>query len=506
MVEKPNSHLTSGRLLARNTIWNLVGQILPMGVAVLAIPVLIRGIGVPRFGVLSLAWILIGYFSLFDLGMGRALTKLVADRLGRNDEEIPPLVWTSLLLLLALGGLGGTVVTVLAHWLVFQVLNIPPELRAETLNSFRLLALSLPLVTVTSGLRGVLEAQQRFRILNAIRIPMSMFTFVGPLLVLPFSRGLTAIIAVLVVGRLAAGVAHLAACFYAMPALRRNRTVRSALVLPVLRMGGWMTVSNLVSPLMTYLDRFLIGSMLTLSAVAYYTVPYDFLSRLFVIPGAFVGVLFPAFAVTLGQDGNRAELLLSRGVKYIFLAMFPILLAIITLAPEGLRLWLGPTFAANSSAALRLLAAGVFVNCMSLVPFSLVQGFGRPDITAKLHMVELPIYLLGLWLLVRSYGIQGAALAWAARVSLDAVLLFGFAHRLLPHKPRFLTKLVTAVAGALLLFYLASLVNGLPGKFALLGIAAVAFGVVVWFWMLSGGERAFLLRPKINSTSAYTNV
>ena len=45
MVEKTNSHLTSGRLLARNTIWNLLGQVLPMTVGIVAIPVIIRVIG-----------------------------------------------------------------------------------------------------------------------------------------------------------------------------------------------------------------------------------------------------------------------------------------------------------------------------------------------------------------------------------------------------------------------------------------------------------------------------
>src|SRR5215470_14965347 len=96
--------LTSGRLLARNTIWNLLGQTLPMAVGLVTIPLLVRGMGAERFGVLSLAWIVVGYFSLFDLGIGRALTKLVADKLAINDEQsIPPLVWTSLLLLLLLG-------------------------------------------------------------------------------------------------------------------------------------------------------------------------------------------------------------------------------------------------------------------------------------------------------------------------------------------------------------------------------------------------------------------
>ena len=81
-----NRDLTSGRLLAQNTVWNLLGQILPMVVAIATIPIIVRELGVERFGVLSLVWVVVGYFSLFDLGIGRALTKFVSDKLGTNKE------------------------------------------------------------------------------------------------------------------------------------------------------------------------------------------------------------------------------------------------------------------------------------------------------------------------------------------------------------------------------------------------------------------------------------
>src|SRR5579864_2465549 len=198
-----NSHLTSGGLLARNTAWNLVGQILPMLVGILTIPVIISAMGVDRFGVLSLAWVVVGYFSLFDLGIGRALTKLVADKLGANDERsIAPLAWTSLLLMFVLGTLGAVVTLFVSPLLVHRLLRIPPALQSETLHAFYLLAVSIPIVTVTAGFRGILEALQRFRIVNLIRLPMSIFSFAGPLVVFPFSHSLVPVIAVLVIGRL----------------------------------------------------------------------------------------------------------------------------------------------------------------------------------------------------------------------------------------------------------------------------------------------------------------
>ena len=107
-----NGHLTSGRLLARNTVWNLLGSGTPMLVAVFCIPILIQGLGKDRFGVLTLAWALIGYASLFDLGLGRALTQLVARKLGAGEErEIPSLAWMSLVFMTLLGVVGTATVS-----------------------------------------------------------------------------------------------------------------------------------------------------------------------------------------------------------------------------------------------------------------------------------------------------------------------------------------------------------------------------------------------------------
>src|SRR5262249_47873807 len=264
----PSLHLTSGRLLARNTLWNLLGLLLPMAVGVLAVPPLVRGLGVPRFGILSLAWIVIGYFSLFDLGIGRALTKLVADKLGSNEQaSIPPLVWTSLLLMLILGAAGSVIALGFSRWLVYRALKVPLELQTETLRSFYLLAGSIPLVTITSGLRGVLEAQQRFRVVTLIRIPMSVFSFLGPLLVLPFSRNLVPVVLVLIAGRLVACFAHLLACFRGMPGLRHVSFERSV-IRPVFSFGGWITIIGLVAPMMLYVDRFMVSALLSVAMVA----------------------------------------------------------------------------------------------------------------------------------------------------------------------------------------------------------------------------------------------
>src|SRR5437899_1983326 len=157
---------------------------------------------------------------------------------------------------------------------------------------------------------------------------------------------------------------------------------------------------------MIYMDRFLVSSMLSAAMVAYYTAPFDVVLRLTIIPVGVVAVLFPALAVSLVQDRDRSALLVSRGVKYMILAVFPIILVIITLAPEGLRIWLGPVFAQHGTAVVRWLALGILVNATAGVPFILLQSAGRPDLVAKIYLAELPPYLLALWYLTGRMGIE----------------------------------------------------------------------------------------------------
>jgi O-antigen/teichoic acid export membrane protein len=491
-LDQPGARLTGGRLLARNTVWNLLGQLLPMLVAVFTVPPLVRALGMDRFGLLSLAWIVIGYFSLFDLGIGRALTKLVADKIGADQEHaIPPLVWTSLVLMLILGIVGGLVMTALVPWLVHTMRKVPESLQVETLRSLYLLSLSIPLVTVTSGFRGVLEAQQRFRILNIIRVPMSIFLFLGPLLILPFSHSLVPVIGILVVGRLMGLVAHQVACFHASPGLATGFSFQRSLVGPLLKIGGWMTVSNIVGPAILYVDRFLIGALLSVSAVTYYTVPFDVVSRLMVIPVAIAGVLFPAFALSMAQDPDRTAMLLRRGVKYTFMVIFPMALVIVAFAPEILRLWVGPAFALNSGPVLRWLAAGVLMNCLAVIPFSLLQGIGRPDMTGKVLFIELPLFLAASWMLMLRLGIEGAAIAWTARATVETVVFLILSRHYLSSKALSLKRWLGGLAATAAALGVAAVPSGPIVKSALMAAALAAYAVVGWLMLLSPEERRF---------------
>jgi O-antigen/teichoic acid export membrane protein len=497
-VAAPDAALAGRRSIAGNTLWNLLGNCFPVAVAVVCLPILKRGLGTERLGIISLAWVVIGYFSLFDLGLSRALTKLVAERIGqRRESEIPSLVWTSLFLMTGVATLGAILTFLLAPYLVERLLKVPASLSHEALGSFYWLGAAVPVVVLTAGLRGVLEALQRFRLATAIRIPMGIFTYLGPAVLLAFTHSLIPIIAVLALGRAIACAAHFWACFHAMPGLRGGFGFHAGSVKPLFIFGGWMTVSNVLGPLMVTFDRFLIGSVISIAAVAYYSIPYEVVTKLWLISSALIGVLFPAFSATSHIDRTRLVFLFKCGVKYIFIVLLPFALVLVIFAPEGLAFWLGTDFARNSAPVARLLAVAVLVNSMAQVPFTHLQSVGRPDVTAKFHLMELPVYLVTLFFLARHFGITGVAIAWLLRVMLDALLLFWFSFRLLPECRFIITRLPLMVAGALAFNLVVAFIAILTVKIVLVSAVFLIAIPALWLWMFSPAERAplhFLLR------------
>lgn len=488
--------LVGAGVLARNTAWNLVGLVAPMVAALVSIPVLVSRLGSEGFGVLGLAWMLVGYFSLFDLGLSRALTMLVAERLGRGRQaEVSDLVWTALSLMLALGLVGAGGAAVLTPWVVDRVLHVPPSLADETRRAFYLMELAIPAVTCAAGLRGVLEANQRFGLVNLLRAPMGILSYAGPALMVLVTRRIDAAVGVLMVARYAGLAAHAIVTRRALPGQMGPPGFRRDLVRPLLSFGGWMSVSNVISPLLMYFDRFAVGAWLSVAAVGYYVTPYEIATKLWLIPGALVTVLFPAFSASVSLDPAHGARLAHRGLRYVWLATFPPSLLLVTGAHLLLTVWVGDEMAREGSRVLQWLALGTFLNGLAAVPFALLQGLGRPDLTAKLHVAELPGYGLLLWWGIATFGIDGAAMAWTVRVGADLLLLLWLARQALPGSVA-LGRAVAGIVAMVAWMAIGAFTGSTMGGATFLAVSVVAGAVLAWRMGLDEEERR-LVREKL---------
>lgn len=231
-------------------------------------------------------------------------------------------------------------------------------------------------------------------------------------------------------------------CFRLCPELRRGLKFDASTVRPLLAFGGWMTVSNIVGPLMVYADRFLIGGLLSATAVGYYSTPYEIVTRLWIVSGALTGVLFPIVAARLAGNRDTVRDVYRQATRCVFALLLPAVAMLYLFAWEGLAWWLGSDFAQQGAPVARILLIGVFVNALGQVAITVLHGAGRADWAAKLHLLELPFYLVALVFAAGRYGIEGVALVWMLRVLFDMIVMSVLSERLLLARDSFVYRLI----------------------------------------------------------------
>lgn len=412
--------------IRKNTFWNLLGSAAPMLVGIVAIPYIYQHIGIERIGVLTIVWALIGYFSIFDFGLGRAITQRIASLAShQTDSHKKTIGTTGVLLTLLVGIVGGLVGFAAIELVGLNWINSASHLDDEIRTSFLLACLAVPATTATAGLRGILEGEQRFKAINLLRLILGLSNFLGPVASIAlFGSRLDYTVGSLVVARYIILFAHHFGARHAIGMTADNLSGEESRQL--FQFGGWMTLSNIISPLMVVADRFLIAHVLGAAVVAYYTIPAEFMIRLLIVPAAITTTLFPVFSKNLSEKNfAKALVLYKKSMKIIFLMMGTVAASVIIGARFGINLWLGPEFADKSSAVAAILAVGILFNSMAQIPHAFIQASGDARSTALIHVTESVLYVPALFLLMHLYGILGAALAWSLRALLDLALLHG---------------------------------------------------------------------------------
>ena len=418
----------------KNIVWSLSSNVLPLLAGLVLFPKIIDAYGLEVFGVLTLAWAFIGYFSLFDLGLSRALTQQVSDYIAKDKSsgQIAQLIRTGFITMWLLGIVGGLVLWLSSPVILDQFLKIPAPLQADSLQAFALLALSIPLVVHTAALRAVLNALHLFKPASMIATIMGVGTFVAPWLAAFIAPTLTSAVISLIITRLIVWILHVYAVRHSNILASKSRLFDFEQLKPLLHFGGWMTISNIISPIMEYMDRFMIASILGVVATSYYVAPNQVIFKLLVIPASIAGVLFPLFSQAWQKDPAHSARLLKQGFLYTLLLLFPPSVLLVFFANEWLSLWLTPEFAQQARLVVCWLTIGVLINSAAQIVFAKVQGAGRSDWTAKLHLAEVLPYLGLLYVSLYWWGIAGAAIAWCVRVTVDLIGLLVFARKINP--------------------------------------------------------------------------
>lgn len=404
--------------MTRNAVFNFFGSALPLAVSLVTVPLYLHQVGTARYGVLAIVWMVQGYFGYFDLGLAAATSNRVAQLSDPDERE--SLIWTALALNAVFGAIGGVVLLAVSGVLLAQF-HIGQGIFAEVTAALPWLACAVPIATVSGVLYGALIGCERFGALNAVQVPAGMLFQIAPLATAIIAGpSLQHLIPAAILSSTASLALLIVVVCWAVP-LRFSTGPRLRFIKPLFSYGAWVTVTNLLSPLLSTADRLLISGTIGAQAVAYYQVPFNLAMRARILPGVITRTLFPRLSALEQTSANELAVAAVRGLAA---ATTPMIVFGIFLMRPFLTLWTGHDFASRASAVGEVILVGVWVNSLAFIPSSHLQAMGRPGVVARLHLVELVPFVVLLWGALHTFGLVGAALAWSTRCAADGILLF----------------------------------------------------------------------------------
>lgn len=447
--------------VARHSLLNLAGILIPVAVSLVTVPLYLEVMGAARYGVLAIAWLFLGYFGVFDLGLGRASAQAIAAE--KDAKQVATIFGTAAAINIGVGIFGGFVMFVVAQQLFPQFIEQQPDLLDEVIRAAPLLALALPIATLTGVLTGACQGRMLFRELNIFNVLGAVLSQILPLVVAwHWGPSLDIVIAVTAATRLATLI-----ILYVVVKARALKGHRPSfdrrIMVRLFSFGGWVTLSAIVGPMMVILDRFLIGLARGPSAVTHYTVPFQLAERSTVFPIAIAMAIFPRLTST---DEDSARAMTSDAIRTTIALMTTLMVVSILGVGLFMKLWIGKDLANESAPLARILLIGFWFNCAGVIFFHHLQARGRPRYVALCHLGELLPYLFALYVGLQWYGVAGAALVFSVRCALDAILLARGAGELGSFLRTASMPLFTLLAASVL--------------------ASVQGSLGIWFWLAAG--------------------
>lgn len=398
--------------IRRNSIYNIAGAVIPLVLALVTVPLYLKAVGTERYGALAIAWLILGYFGLFDLGLGRATAQRIAALHDSTPDHRASVFWTAVAVNIAIGAVGAVLLFLGARYFFLNHFKAEPALVAEMLDAVWLLAAAVPVATLTGVLSGALQGREKFLDVNmATVVGNSLFTLLPLIVAYVSGPQLSGLIIAAVIARVL-GLAIIALRVHKHLLAGAHGAFDRSEWLNLLKFGGWVSLIMIAAPLSTIADRLMIGALLGSASVAVYAVAVDIARRIALVPNALAQAIFPRVAKA---DQRECDTIFRQSLAVVDLLMTVPVIVLIFLAGPFLELWVGRDLGAQAANVCRILLVAYWFNAFAVVPNMFLQAQGKPFLSAAIVVGTLPFYFVALYLGLTKGGFEAAAWMFAVR-------------------------------------------------------------------------------------------
>lgn len=408
--------------LLKDTFFNLCGSIVPALVAIPALGYAARELNTALFGMTMLILAVVGYASIFDAGLGKAVVRHISIYRDKKSNH-GKILGTGLIFVLISGGGACLIVFSSARVLALSVFNVEQSYLSACVQGIQIGAFCIPSFLAGLVLQSYLEGVQEFRSFNVYRAMSGILSYLFPVIALALFGTFQMYIVGLLAARMTSLFLIISIVSHRLPISQWRFSFR--IMKELFRFGSWLTVTNIISPFMVYMDRFIIAKLTGPQSVAFYTAPGELVNRMSILPVSISRAVFPRLAATQFAFFTAKS---TQKTAYLFMLLFitPIVLFGFIFSPILITAWLGESYANAPVDIFRILLIGFLFNSIALIPYSNLQANGLSSLTAKIHLVEVLPYFAILVAAVKFYDIVGASVIWSIRMFFDMLIMLYF--------------------------------------------------------------------------------
>jgi len=402
----------SANRVAKNSLYNVLGLVVPILLLVIFTPLLVGRMGIENYGLWTLSVSALGLMGVFEFGLGTAMAKFIAEYSAQHDTEgLSATATVGFTLYLTIG----VMLTLPLFFLAPKIARLFPSstLSLEAIQeAIRLTSLGLvPLLLKTGGL-AVPMGLQRFEVPNVVRIAHNALMLTIALIVVSLGGSveyviLSTVLLMWIIGLISVGIAfRILRPMGARPLFSRGH------LRMILGFAVFTGLTGVGGRIFSSMDRVVVGAVLGVSAVTYYVVGIGIANKLLALTDVVSRALMPAASswYTAGEV-HRVWAYLRRATLAV--ALMSLVLAGVMLLSSGLfmRLWMGNEFAEQALTPFQILILVYAVISINAPAFHIANGIGIPWISATGALAGGAITIALIVVLGRSYGLEGVA--WA---------------------------------------------------------------------------------------------
>lgn len=488
--------------VVRNTLSNLVGKFITLGLGFLLTPFILNRLGAVQYGLWALIGSFVAYGSILDLGIAGAVVKYVAEhRAKEENEQAHYLVATALSLYTLLGLVGVALSVILAPFLT-NILKVPVEEHTTAFFLFLIsgitVGVSVPCTLTVAILRGL----QRFDYVNIVSTLGTLISLVAMISVLLLGGGVIGMVAsnipvILLMQWISILLIHRAA-----PELKVGwRGARISLVKKILSYSASLFVMDIAGRLQNQTDEIVISAFLPIILVT----PYSLARRLSELPhiltDQFMKVLLPlASELDAGNDRSRLQLLYLLSTKLTMVSFMPIAIPLIILSPSILTVWVGQEYARYAPLIVILTVASLVVTSQWPAG-AILQGMGKQKFLAYTSAGSGIVNLILSIVFIRPFGIMGVALGTLVPTAIECIFfVFPYTMNVMNIslvtiiKKSFLPAIIPTIPMAAFIFLLTrvTIVSTWFSLILIPGIGLILYLLIYFKWGAGNIERTIL--------------